>query len=267
VDEARLVERLTSIDEDLKTCWLAAVTLRSDRQAWHRLRPALEGYRHGPALLWRWYRDSILAGCRRLIEDTSKRDRISVVRSLRELHRVAPEVTVEALAALRRERRPDRPGDALGDARQALSLALTGTPDNDVTVITRAAVAEDQARLKSLHKDVVDHANRLVAHHGTEDPPTIDETHLSALLDDVVDVVARWVRVVDGVELVSDPLDYPGVEAIARACELFNWTDYRMAVHEAQTRALGYAAPAEAYRDLEATARVQYVFDDISRDA
>lgn len=71
---------LTRIIGDLRQLWKAALWLQAGRETWHAISNPLTDYSNASWMIWGWYRDSTLAGCRRLVDD--RRGSLSVVRSL-----------------------------------------------------------------------------------------------------------------------------------------------------------------------------------------
>lgn len=254
---------VAAVNDLLHKCWLDAIKLEAGRAAWRQLRPALEGYSNAAPVLWGWYRDATLAGCRRLLDDNRSRDTVSVVRALRRLKKVAPHVTVDLLLEVWVSSRPNRTTDRMAiDVQDAMSTVVIGDRDGSASVLTRAAVDRDLARLRQAHADVITFVDRTVAHRVDGELPTIGETDLSALLDDVLEVARRWVALVDGAELMAEAPHYTGFNALARAAELFDWREYVEAVWEEKARVLGPFAPPEAYDELEARTRIRFVWPE-----
>lgn len=235
--------------------------LESGRRAWKELAPAMGGYGNGGRLVWGWFRDSTLAGCRRLVENTSKTDRISVVRSLRELRAIAPKVTVDLLVDVWTEGSQHRYSEHLAvGARRALAEVVAGSQDAEVERLTRAAVQRDEDRLVDVHRDVVDLAGSIVAHRssGKFDAPSVTHEQVSALLDDVLEVIQRWTGVLSAVHLALDAPAISGIRPMATALDKFDWEQFVEACSYRE-REIGDMG-AGPYEQLARTARIQWVW-------
>jgi hypothetical protein len=236
----------------LRDAWHDALILKDSRDAWRELRAPLGKYHDLPRLLWTWYRDHTLAGCRRLLDD--RKQSTSAVRALREVQKVAPMLTFELLCQ-------GFAGDASEhylrqSKREALDKLCPGSDH-----VTRGAVHSAIAKLKADHDRVVDLASDIVAHRNASGPRnSAREEDIDALLDDVLEVVYDWTALLDNVSLSSDPPGITGVRAAAKALSLFDWQEFIKAQHQA-TRLVGPTRSPEVYKVIEESARLEYVFE------
>lgn len=220
-------------------------------------------YGNAARLVWGWFRDSTLAGCRRLVEDTSKTDRISVVRSLRELRQIAPRVTVELLVEVWTQRGEHRYTDRLAaDARAALAEVVTGSREGDAGRLTRAAVKQDENRLIELHSDVVKLAGSVVAHRssGQFEVPSVTDQQVSDLLDDVLKVTQRWTGVLSAVHLSLDAPAISGIRPMATALDKFDWRQFVEACGDREHELNDWST--SHYEELTRTAQIRWVWPD-----
>jgi hypothetical protein len=235
----------------LRDAWHDALILKDSREAWRELRSPLAKYHNLPRLLWTWYRDHTLAGCRRLLDD--RKQSSSAVRALREIQKDAPTLTFEVLCQ-------GFAGDASEhylrqSKREALDKLCPGSDH-----ITRGAVHSAIGKLKADHDRVVDLASETVANRNAGGPKnSAGEEDINALLDDVLEVVHDWTALLDSVSLSIDPPGVTGVRPAAKALSLFDWQDFIKARARA-TRLVGPTRSPDVYRAIEESARFEYAF-------
>lgn len=256
-----LHDRLDELTGALRWCWRQAVELKTGREFWSEIRPALTGdYGNAGWMLWLWYTDWTLAGCRRLVDTSKKYGPRSLVNTLRGLHTIAPQVTPAVLAEVwKAQEFVHDEGDLEERARHELALIVHGGGDHQVDALTRRVVKDDEERLMKVHEAVVSLANRRVhASDPDDDVPAVTEDDVNALLDDVIAAANRWVGLIDRTELDDQPVRISGARPFRRALELFDWREYVEATGEEQHR----RGPQTSRVEVEADVRVRYAFRD-----
>ncbi len=237
----------------LRDAWRDVLMLKGSVLVWEELRQSLSGYGNFAALLAIWYRTYILAGARRLLDDSGNAN--SPIRALRVVSRHAEKITLDVLAT----------GFA-GDRYEAVHrvhleerlLELAGGP-----VVTAAAVNRAIADLRAKHDQLTQLAHDSVAHRSLRPKSAglaVTSDDVSNLLADVGDIVHGWTALLDNISLSLDPPRIAHTTAAATALRLFDWREWV----EAQSRAewkVGPAAPPEIYERVRASGRFDYVFD------
>lgn len=237
----------------LRDAWRDVLMLKGSRLEWEELRPSLRGYGNLAALLADWYRAYMLAGARRLLDDS--RDASSPIRALRLVARHADKVTLEVLAA-------GFAGDPYesehrGQLEERL-LDLTGG-----STLTNAALSSAIDELRAKHEQVTQLAHDSVAHRSLcpkSEGVTVTYDDITNLLEDVGEIVHTWTVLLDNVGLSLDPPRMGNTRAAATALRLFDWRGWVQAQSRAEW-AIGPAAPPEVYKRVRASGRLDYVFD------
>lgn len=237
----------------LRTAWREVLMLKGSHLEWEELRPSLRGYGNLAALLADWYRAYMLAGARRLLDDS--RDVSSPIRALRLVARHAEKITLDVLA----EGFAGSPNES--EHRRHLEETLLGLAGGRVLTTTAVSSAIDDLRAK--HEQVTQLAHDSVAHRPLRpksEGVTVTYADVTRLLEDVGDIVHAWTALLDNVSLSLDPPRIGHTKAAATALRLFDWRDWVHAQSRAE-RAIGPAAPPEVYEGVRASGRVEYVFD------
>lgn len=147
----------------LREAWHDVLFLRSSQVEWDELRPSLGGYGNFAALLADWYRAYMLAGARRLLDDS--RDVSSPIRALRIVARHADRITLDVLAA-------GFTGDRYEEEHrlhlEQRLIELAGGP-----ALTRSAVTAAIDDLRTRHEQVTQLAHDSVAHRSIRQGPTV----------------------------------------------------------------------------------------------
>ena len=239
----------------LRDAWHDVLMLKGSRLEWDELRQSLGGYGNLGMLLSDWYRAYMLAGARRLLDDSRRLDVSSPIRALRLLSRHASKITFEVLAA-----------GLVGDDYEAEHRkhleerlhALAGGP-----TLTTAAVDAAIKDLRTKHDRVTQLAHDSVAHRARQpksEGAAVTYDDVSRLLDDVGEIVQTWVGLLDNVHLSLDPPRIGHTRAAATALRLFDWKAWTAAMSQATYR-VGPAAPPDVYEQVRASGRLKYVFD------
>lgn len=253
------VEQATAM---LRDCWSRALHLQAARQAWSQLAPATVGYINFGPMLWGWYRDHIVIGCRRLLDTT--KGTVSLMKALELLWKHSPTVTRQRLAALD----AGHPyADELTSGRmRLLAEIVTGDTETPVAALTKGAVRREIDRLKADYKQIVTLSNQVVAHQSASpDPITVEHDEVDALLADVVAIAQRWVGLLDASHLSDDVPMISGVGHAARALRLYDKTEFVKALSEAHFNAMDSGDPvltSITRDDLEERARIEFRFDE-----
>lgn len=253
-------DQVKRIVGELRDGWWTVFDLRTYRHAWLELEPSLERYPGIRFVLREIYEHAMLAGCRRLVDQT--KGTTSVWRALNRLHSIAPEVTAEVLVQTRRGDNPAlRDAPPLEIARTNLAK-INGT-HRHADRLLKSAVHADKQTLANRHRDVIQLANELTAHAadgGTTG--TVSDVQINGMLDHVYEVTRRWIELLEGVSLSSPTRPHPGdTRAMARALDLFDWRAYQLAREEHDLRA-GPRAVNERQTSDEDTVQVRYVWPD-----
>ena len=237
----------------LRDAWHDVLILKGSRLEWEELRRSLRGYGNLAALLADWYRAYMLAGARRLLDDS--RDVSSPIRALRLVARHAEKITLDVLAA-------GFAGDLHeSEHRRHLEqrlLEISGGP-----ALTSAALNSAIADLRAKHDQVTQLAHDSVAHRSLRpkgEGATVTYDDVSRLLSDVGDIVHTWTALLDNVGLSLDPPRIGHTRAAATALHLFDWHGWVQAQSRAEW-AIGPAAPPEIYEQVRESGRFDYVFD------
>lgn len=257
-----LHDRLQSIVVDLDRCWKVALNLRSGQATWAAIAPALSKYGSAGALLEEWYVDWQLASCRRLLDQTGGRA-VSLVKALRRLHRVAPDVTVNILVDIWSQTPSDRSRAEIESGVRRQLRGITAQEPATVERLTKRAVKLDEEALLRTHTDVVKLANVRVAHMDTQPPELNVSSHdVDQLLNDVFEIVGRWVSTLKGTHLVNKIDARLETPAVTRALELFDWGEYVVSLSDAQ-HTYGVAQPPGLAEQLEAEVTLRYEWPDL----
>lgn len=207
-------------------------------------------YKHAGWLIGQWAQDSILAACRRLLDEG--RGNRSLWRTLTDLASLAPTITPDLLvshwAALGRQFVDMSPDDV---ARQVLD-ELNGAVGSDALHTKRVHRERDQ--LKAAFEDVIDAANVSVAHDIPDAVFALGMHRIEAFAADVEESVTRWERLADGKESRSiGPRKVEGLTPLIHALRLFDYEDYVTA--RITVRKQGMSAD-----EADAKARLRYEF-------
>lgn len=252
-DLAHLPEGVRPAVGMLRDAWQDVLMLKGSRLEWEELRPSLHGYGNLAALLAGWYRAYMLAGARRLLDDS--RGASSPIRALRLVSRHAEKITLEVLAA-------GFAGDPFEtEHRRHLEERLLAIAGRTALTDTALNAAIDDLRAK--HDQVMQLAHESVAHRSLNpknEAVTVTYDDVSSLLADVGDVVHTWTALLDNVSLSLDPPRIGRTTAAATALRLFDWREWVNAKSRAEWE-VGPAAPPEIYEQLRASGRFEYVFD------
>lgn len=251
------------VSDDMKDWWREALYLRSGMNAWQAISSSLVKYPNAYSVVRGWYSDSTLAGCRRLVDNSGTAR--SLLRTLRKLRTIAPQVTVDVIIDSWRARDPLQYTDADDDwlrhtAQQALGWVVHREEGEFLTELTRRAVERDIDLLQSLDRDVVELANQRVAHRSATPTEglTVTQEQVTAFLHTIVDVTARWASLLNNVHLHDSPPRIPDFAPVAKALELFDWQDYQEARADAVIEQLGASASDEAYAAFQCRLQVVY---------
>lgn len=252
-------ERLNHLPERAKRgaamlgeVWQDALRLKSSRAVWDELRVNLGDYGNFGGLLGVWYRDHVLAGCRRLL-DRSGNDVTSLVRALKLVAEDADQLTFEMLSAT--PRRHD-------DERLAKSMTKDGLSRVGCADRVDAAVIDDTVQgLVDEYRHVHRLATQQVAHRLDGQPvETVQFADVDRLLDDVLRVTQNWFGLLACVHLSTETPRVTGTGPATKALQLFDWVEYVKARAEAQ-HALGWDASAAEREAVEASCHLDYLFD------
>ncbi|MBW3662683.1 MAG: hypothetical protein KY469_06260 [Actinobacteria bacterium] len=250
------LEQVGRAAEMLEELWLSEIVQqRASRLLWDELRGPLARYRVAPWIEV-WYRDSILAGCRRLLDKDGRA--VSLVRALQLLRDNAQHVTDDWVVQARAQHANDYVRGELEQLARA-DLESVGLIGASGLQLDPAAVEESLEQLEVAGREIRVLATRIVAHRDPQDKPAVTEVHVQTLLDHVADIHARWYRLVTGAE-VSLRVDHlVRASEFVLALNLYDRKAYLLALSEAE-RQLGPAAPPEAYEHVRTSARVRYEF-------
>lgn len=249
------IDRAASMLDKL---WLSEIVpLRVSRAVWDQIREPLAGYQQANRVR-AWYQDSILAGCRRLLD--RDRDSVSLVRALELLRDNASELTAGRVVAVRAVHGHATVESELEREAQAEFKSLA-REHGDTYSLDPGVVEQDLDRLEALGREIKRMATRSVAHRDRRPVPTrITEDDVDSLLDTAASVHARWYGMVLGAypDMRIDHLS--GVQDLVTALEVFDWDEYVQAEKDAQY-GTGLTASSEVYERVSQQGHVHYCFD------
>lgn len=236
----------------LNDVWGDALRLRSSRDVWDELRPNLGDYGNVAGFVSIWFRDHLISGCRRLLDDGN--DANSVVRALRHIAADADVLTHTWIV----EHVPHHEEPAMQTALVGDKLAKLGCEANGVEC---SVIEETIQRLKSEYRHVTQLATRRIAHRLEKPVERVEAGHIDRLLDDVLIVAQDWYGLLGAVHLDTEAPRVSGTSVASLALRLFNHREYIEALSEA-TRRLGPTRRPGDYESLERDCSVEYRFGE-----
>lgn len=250
-----VLNQLGKIADIFERAWLQdLVLLRASQVNYDTLREALADY-DGSHFISTWYRDHLLAGCRRLVDRGD--DVVSMREALLRLRRIAGDLTPEVIARHRMTRENSRSfQEELSEVRNWLER---GTNEDGENPLLMREVQSDLDRIRDVGDRVHDLATHQLAHRlEGELPATVTYGEIYGLLETLGKIHARWSVLLRATDVDQRIGHLDRMRSVSNALRLFDPEEYVEAIGTEQ-RSREYSV---TFSELEERARLEYRFAD-----
>lgn len=210
--------------------------------------PQLDRYDRAGWLVASWSQESILAGCRRLMDD-DRRSR-SLVNTLK---RLAPmKLCATTLSTHWQTLSRQVTGGTRNEVAQRLIDELNGPARQAGLGLAEKAVRQVADKLVADYADIKEAASKSVAHDDAGHSLVLNIERVESFAKEVVTVALRWAKLTGGVEVRPAPTHVGGAEMLSHALRTFHVEKYVQARSRARrtgmTREAADAAVEASYR-------------------